>query len=268
MPSEDTAGLGEADFIASHWTRIWEQEGGPQGRIDKVMRQDEYRLMAPYITSLIKGARILDGGCGLGDWVLAIDRLGFRTVGLDISQKTILQLQERFPEAEFKYGDIRQTTFGNGEFDAYFSWGVFEHFEAGPQDCIREAHRVLKPGGTLFISVPFDNLRHALRANNKPVTTGDRSIRFYQYRFTRAELALELEIGGFELLSVKPIHKRQGVLRMLHHDFGLPYGWFITRALAVLVAPLMPATWVSHMVMAVARRSVDSSKSVVRVIEA
>jgi SAM-dependent methyltransferase len=260
MPADDSASLGETDFIASHWTRIWEQEGGPQGRIEKVLRQDEYRLMAPHLASLAKGARVLDGGCGLGDWVLALDRQGFRSVGLDISDKTIAQLQERFPEAEFRSGDIRQTTFGDGELDAYFSWGVFEHFESGPQDCIREAHRVLRPCGMLFITVPMDNLRHALRGNSKPVANDGRSVRFYQYRFTRAELARELEIGGFEVLSVHPIHKRQGVLRMLHHDFGLPYGWFLTRALAAVLAPLVPGSWVAHMVIAVARRTGDGDK--------
>ncbi len=264
MSAADTADLGETDFIASHWTRIWEQEGGPQGRMDKVLRQDEYRLMAPHLARLTKGSRILDGGCGLGDWVLALGQQGFRPIGLDISDKTIAQLKEHFPEAEFRSGDIRQTSFGDGELDAYFSWGVFEHFEAGPQDCIREAHRVLKPGGMLFVSVPMDNLRHAIRGNGKPTANNGEPVRFYQYRFTRTELARELEIGGFHVLSVLPIHKRQGVLRMLHHDFGLPYGWLLTRALAAVLAPLLPGTWVAHMILAVARRPDDGHPDVAK----
>ena len=96
MPSDNTANLSEADFIASHWTRIWEQEGGPQGRVDRVLRQDEYRLIAPHLERLTKAACILDGGCGLGDWVLALDRQGFRTIGLDISDKTIAPVAGSF----------------------------------------------------------------------------------------------------------------------------------------------------------------------------
>lgn len=250
--------LDETEFIARHWTRIWEEEGGPQGRIDKVLQQEEYRLMAQHLANLEMGARILDGGCGLGDWVLALDRQGFRTVGLDISDKTIALLQKRFPESEFKSGDIRQTTFADGELDAYFSWGVFEHFEAGPQGCIREAYRVLRPAGMLFITVPMDNFRHALRRNGKRPVYDGTPVRFYQYRFTREEIVRELEIGGFKVLSVKPIHKRQGVLRMLHHDFGLNYRWLFTRALAVLLAPLLPGALIAHMIMVVAYRPSDN----------
>jgi ubiquinone/menaquinone biosynthesis C-methylase UbiE len=152
----------ETEFVEKYWTGVWEQEGGPQGLINRIPRKDEYRVMAPYMANLPKGARVLDGGCGLGDWVLAFQREGFSVVGLDLSRKTVEQLKARFPETEFMAGDIRETGFPDGSFDAYFSWGVIEHFESGPQDCLREAWRILKPGGLLFISVPMDNLRHAL----------------------------------------------------------------------------------------------------------
>ncbi|MBN2751169.1 MAG: methyltransferase domain-containing protein [Rhodospirillaceae bacterium] len=252
----------ETGFVEAHWTKVWEQEGGPQGRIDRISRQNEYRLMAPHLKTLPQGSRILDGGCGLGDWVMALNRDGFSTVGLDLSRKTVAQLQSRFPETEFAAGDIRATDFADESFDAYFSWGVFEHFENGPQDCIREARRILKPGGLLFVSVPMDNFRHAIRgtfARPQPISG---TLRFYQYRFTRAELAQELSLGGFDVTAVHPIHKRQGVLRHLHHEFGLPYSWLLTRGLAAVLAPFIPGTCIAHMVLAIARKPVTTSAGV------
>lgn len=210
--------------------------------------------MAPYMAKLTKGARVLDGGCGLGDWTLYFARKGFSVVGLDLSRQTVEQLQARFPEAEFVDGDIRSTGFPDATFDAYFSWGVFEHFESGLQDCVREAFRIVKPGGLLFVSVPLDNLRHAILGSLARPRQAEDRLRFYQWRLTRAELARELGIGGFEVLDVQPINKRQGVLRSLHHEFGLPYEWLLTKGLSGLLAPLLPGSLIAHMVMAMARK--------------
>lgn len=244
----------ETEFVEKHWTAIWEQAGGPQGRINRISRRDEYRAMAPYMEQLPKCARLLDGGCGLGDWTLYFARQGFSVAGLDLSRQTVEQLQARFPEAEFVDGDIRRTSFPDSSFDAYFSWGVFEHFESGLQDCVREAFRVIKPGGLLFVSVPLDNLRHAVLGSFARPRPAGHKLRFYQWRLTRAELARELGIGGFEVLEVVPINKRQGVMRSLHHEFGLPYEWLLTKGLSVLLAPLIPGSLIGHMVLAVARK--------------
>ena len=246
--------MDETEFVAAHWTEVWQREGGPQGRAKKIRRQDEYLKIQPYFRDLPPGARMFDGGCGLGDWVLALADDGYRTVGLDLSERTIEQLHEKYPDREFRAGDIRATGFGDQEFDAYLSWGVFEHFEAGPQDCLKEAFRILKPGGLLFISVPLDNLRQSIKGTFAAPHPGVAGDRFYQYRFTRTELARELSIAGFELIKLYPIHKRQGILRSLHHEFGLPYGWLLTRALSVALLPFLPGWWIAHMMLAVARK--------------
>ena len=245
----------ETEFVENYWTQVWEREGGPKGSIKRIPRQDEYRLMTPYLSTLSKGARILDGGCGLGDWVLTLSQMGYDLVGVDLSRRTVEKLQERYPKVPFFSGDIRETEFLDNSFDAYYSWGVFEHFESGPQACLAEAWRLLKPEGLLFISVPLDNLRHSLLGSlSKPKSSNVGELRFYQYRFTRAELAKEINMAGFEVLSVRPIHKRQGLLRSLHHEFGMPFEWLLTKGLATVLAPIIPGWVIAHMVFAVARK--------------
>lgn len=254
LTDENTAQSDESTFVADYWTRVWERQGGPRADPARIAGKEEYRVMSPYLARTAGRARILDGGCGLGEWVVALTKEGHDVVGMDISRSTVEQLTHMFPEAGFVFGDIRKTDYPDDSFDAYFSWGVFEHFEAGPGDCLREAFRILKPGGMLFISVPLDNLRQSMLgtfAQARPMVSGER---FYQYRFTRAELAREILLGGFELVSLHPLHKRQGVLRALHHEFGLPYRWLLTRGLSAVLSPLVPAWWIAHMVLAVARK--------------
>jgi ubiquinone/menaquinone biosynthesis C-methylase UbiE len=245
----------EVEFVEDFWTQVWKNAGGPTGRFQRVFKQEEYRLMSKYFPKMPSAPSIslLDGGCGLGDWVLALASRGIECTGIDISKVTIKQLNSLFPSNKFLAGDIRHTNFPSNTFDGYYSWGVFEHFESGPKDCLKEAIRVLKPNGYLFITTPFDNLRHALLENSaRGVHTP--AERFYQYRFTRAELSRELQIAGFKVLATHAIHKRQGVLRFLEQAIGLPHKWRLSKIIAYAIAPFVPGYLFAHMVLAIAQK--------------
>src|SRR5436190_18897882 len=42
-------GVDEITAIESHWTRIWEQQGGPKGCADRITRREEFKTIWPYI---------------------------------------------------------------------------------------------------------------------------------------------------------------------------------------------------------------------------
>ena len=260
-PFDPAEGTTEIDAIAAQWTQKWIDEGGPSLEIEKIKRREEFRIIDPYIRKLPSGARLLDGGCGMGQWTAYYTGQGYPTVGLDVSAPTIAQLQGLFPDCEFVTADIRESGLPDASFDAYFSWGTFEHFEEGFARVVGEANRLLKPGGRLFVSTPFDNLRMALKATyftSHRVSHKQPPTRFYQWRLTRAELAQILAGHGFDVEKVHIISKRQGVLRTLHHNLGLPHSAFFTRGLAFALAPLLPATVFGHMILAVAAKPFDN----------
>jgi ubiquinone/menaquinone biosynthesis C-methylase UbiE len=254
-------GATEIEAIETQWTRAWEQQGGPQGRADRIKRREEFKIMWPYIRSLPQGSRLLDGGCGVGDWVLWFTEAGYPTLGLDVSKLTIGRLNQMFPNMEFAVGDIRATGLPENSVDAYFSWGTFEHFEEGFSPVVREAWRVVKPGGLLFVSTPFLNLRHAIGGTLMErwrLPPQSAPTRFYQWRLTRAELAGVLAREGFAVDEVKIIHKRQGIQRWLQGITGIDATSFFAKGCAVALYPFVPKVLIGHMILAIARKPADS----------
>ena len=255
----------DLDFVEQFWTQRW-QENAEIADCSYVARREEYKLMLPTLNELPKDCKILDAGCGKGEWTVWFNQQGYETVGLDISEDTIKKVQDIFPQYQFVRGDIRDTDFPGERFDIIFSWGAYEHFENGPGKCLKESWRILKPGGMLFISVPYDNIRHML-SRLRPLKTWDGSyhpdegyekpMRFYQWRFTKAELEQEIALANFRVKWVKPIHKSEGVKRWLDWDLKISPTSSVYAFVNRIANRLMPADYLAHMVMIAARKAIE-----------
>lgn len=254
----------EDSFVEDFWTQRWDAMTQLPAA-NSITKREEYQIMQPFLQQLGTGARILDGGCGMGEWTVFLTNQGFQVAGLDISEQTVARLQALLPKYQFVHGDIRHTEFADASFDAYLSWGTFEHFEIGLADCVKEAYRLLKPGGYLFVSVPYQNWRHIWhesrwqRKHSQTPLSHDTPIspspmRFYQWRLTRSELAMELSRQGFQVLDVVPIHKKHGLKRTLHHDFRMKRGGAFNRKVTQYFGRLIPINWVAHMIMGIAQK--------------
>jgi len=126
-----------------------------------------------FLSYLPKEGKIVDAGCGLGKWVIYLKQRGYDIVGIDDNEYTITNLKDFDQSLQVELGDILDLHYPDSSFDAYISMGVVEHFEEGPTSALKEAHRVLKPNGFIFVSVPTVNairklvrrpLRHAINA--------------------------------------------------------------------------------------------------------
>ncbi len=256
--------LNGIDFVEKFWTERWDSFDR-KIKTESITKREEYRIIKPFLKNIPVRGRILDAGCGMGEWTVFLADQGYDAVGLDISEKTILRLKELLPDYQFIHGDIRKTFFENDSFDACISWGVFEHYENGMGDCLKEVNRILKPNGWLFMSVPYQNWRHILRdalefhnrSNRYKKNSYIQPHRFYQWRFTKGEIYQELELRGFRVKWINPIHKPEGVGRFLDWDFRIfksgTFGYKLTHH---LFSYLLPAFFISHMIMAVAQKFV------------
>ncbi len=111
------------------------------------------------------GDRVLDMGCGAGRHAFEMFRRGADVVAFDQDGDELATVLEWFAgmraagevppgaEADIKQGDALSLPFADGEFDRIVAAEVLEHI---PDDAaaIGELVRVLRPGGTLAVSVP------------------------------------------------------------------------------------------------------------------
>jgi len=112
-----------------------------------------------FFVNLPKG-KVLDLGCGDGDYAKRLKNLGFDVVAGDID---IARFRYR-NEIEFKHCDItKEMPFPDGYFDYVLLMEVVEHLR-NPYVVMPEINRIIKTNGSLVISTPnILNLKSRLR---------------------------------------------------------------------------------------------------------
>lgn len=98
-----------------------------------------------------KGQKILDVGCGRGDFSKGFKDLGLEVYGLD-REKTDSDMLNGI---NVQYADLEteKIPLSDATFDIIFSKSVIEHF-FNPENFMKECYRVLKPGGKIIIMTP------------------------------------------------------------------------------------------------------------------
>lgn len=101
------------------------------------------------------GIRILDAGCGRGEVLLACSRTGADVAGIDYSEAAVALTKETLAEAgdvDVRQGDVTTLSWPAASFDRVLLGDVIEHLDPDQvEPALREAHRVLAPGGMLVI---------------------------------------------------------------------------------------------------------------------
>ena len=100
-------------------------------------------------------AAILDYGCGYGRITAELTQGGFaRAVGVDASEALVLRGLREHPQLDLRVVSAPPLPFPDASFDACLLVALLTCIptDAGAQALLNEAHRLLKPGGVLFVS--------------------------------------------------------------------------------------------------------------------
>jgi SAM-dependent methyltransferase len=116
---------------------------------------DSYWWYAPdFFAEIVPapGRRTLEVGCGEGRVCRDLGARGHRVVGLDAAPSLVAAAREADPAGTYVVGDAAHLPFGGGEFDLVVAYNSLMDIADMP-GAVREAARVLEPGGRLCVSV-------------------------------------------------------------------------------------------------------------------
>lgn len=137
-----------ADFWDKHWQSNDFAKSVCYGKHSRLIKKITTRFLK-------KGAKVLEGGCGAGQNVYTLQKLGYDCYGVDFAEETIKKIRQYFPELKVDIQDLKKLNFSDNFFDGYWCLGVIEHSFEGYGDILTEALRVIKPSGFLFLTFPF-----------------------------------------------------------------------------------------------------------------
>lgn len=172
---------------------------------ESLIRMNEVMMEA---AAILPTDRVLDAGCGVGgSSIYLAKRLGCRVTGISLSERQVSQAQKNAvtraveDKVEFLVMDYADTTFPDASFDVV--WGCESICYADDKSAfIREAYRVLKPGGRLVVADGFVTKQEH---NDHPVIRKWLEGWQVNYLETADRFTASMQSAGFEKIQQRDI---------------------------------------------------------------
>jgi len=125
------------------------------------------------VSNLIARKKVLDVGCGVGNFLDILYKFGFETYGIDFSESAIKKIHKR--DAVVR-SYIPPIPFRDSSFDFVVALGFTEHV-LNEKNFIEEVYRVIKKNGIYICSIPIEiGIAGFIRHITKNIVYRDKSI--------------------------------------------------------------------------------------------
>jgi SAM-dependent methyltransferase len=144
--NEELARIYDADYFLGSESESGRRAAGEikqataKGYLSEIAR---YRGSAP--------GQVLEVGCGDGDFLELAETAGWDVTGIEYSPAASERARRRLKKGQVHCGELAQASLPADQFDLCVVSDVLEHVRS-PLGFLRELHRVMKPGGTLFVA--------------------------------------------------------------------------------------------------------------------
>jgi SAM-dependent methyltransferase len=134
-------------MIDPNQARYWNQEGATKTFTHPVNLDWLRHRLKP-------GSRMLDYGCGYGRVAALLSEQGYQVAGVDASAAMVEKARGLYPWLSFQRIDPPRVPFPDDHFDAAVLFAVLTCVpeDNDQKDLIAELHRVVRPGGLLYVS--------------------------------------------------------------------------------------------------------------------
>jgi 2-polyprenyl-3-methyl-5-hydroxy-6-metoxy-1,4-benzoquinol methylase len=146
--------------------------------------------------------RLLDVGCGGGEFLYRMSLAGWQVTGLDLPQEVVERIRRELGLRALA-GSLPHAELTPGSFDVVTMWQSLEHFHQ-PLEMLENAHALLVPGGKLLAAVP--NLDSGSFRWFGPSWFG-LDLPRHLVHFTPATLRAMLERTGFRVESLRQVRR-------------------------------------------------------------
>lgn len=195
------------DFWDDHWQKHRGKYVLKSPPMNKFIAKTTKRYLPP-------GSKVLEGGCGIGNKLNSLSKIGYEVYGIDTAGSALLHIKKNLPELKVIIADVRELPFKNSFFNGSFSLGVIEHFFEGFDNILKETKRTLVAGGYLFLSFPTMSMLRKIKVKMNSYPSFDEKANlndFYQFVVDPKNVLKILMQNGFKLVKEKNLSGLKGL---------------------------------------------------------
>ncbi|MHB8658447.1 MAG: class I SAM-dependent methyltransferase [Solirubrobacteraceae bacterium] len=134
--------------MRDYYEELWE-------RLPRELSPPDWQVRSTFLLGELGASdRLLDVGCGAGEFTAIADRAGAQAVGVEIAEAALRRARSAHPGLDLRRVEIDGLLpFEDGSFEIVWASEVIEHV-ADTARWLSELRRVLAPRGRLLITTP------------------------------------------------------------------------------------------------------------------